>query len=98
MAYSLLFITQFFKYSPQAYVHDNEVYYQPDPTATGQSRQLTNDSSADLLNGVADWLYEEEILQTAQAIWWSLDGQYLSFLTIDNRQVPHVPITYFARK
>uniref|UniRef100_A0A183C9C1 Dipeptidyl peptidase n=1 Tax=Globodera pallida TaxID=36090 RepID=A0A183C9C1_GLOPA len=78
-----------------AYVHENEVYFQQSPSAK-QSVQLTNDSSADLLNGVADWLYEEEILQSAQTLWWSTDGQYLAFLTIDNREVPHVPINYYA--
>jgi hypothetical protein len=57
---------------------------------------LTNDSNADLLNGMADWLYEEEILQSPQALWWSRNGQMLAFLTIDNRLVPHIPITYFA--
>jgi len=56
------------------------------------------DGDDDLLHGVADWLYEEEILQSAQAMWWSLDGQQLAFLTIDNGRVPHVPITYFARE
>lgn len=99
-------------------MHDNEVFYQEAPSAP-QSVQLTNDSSADLLNGVADWLYEEELLQSAQTLWWSLDGEYLvgrpcwtwldwvhpfvfltfqAFLTIDNRQVPHESINYFARR
>ncbi|KAL3122085.1 hypothetical protein niasHT_009378 [Heterodera trifolii] len=78
-----------------AYVHENDVFFQRSPS-TSLSVQLTNESSADLLNGVADWLYEEEILQSAQTLWWSTDGQYLAFLTIDNRKVPHVPISYYA--
>ncbi|KAL3103666.1 hypothetical protein niasHS_000302 [Heterodera schachtii] len=78
-----------------AYVHENDVFFQRSPSAS-LSVQLTNESSADLLNGVADWLYEEEILQSAQTLWWSTDGQFLAFLTIDNRQVPHVPISYYA--
>ena len=65
---------------------------------TLKSQQITNDSSEDILNGVADWLYEEEILQTSQALWWSKNGKFLAFLTIDNREVPHVPIMHFARK
>uniref|UniRef100_A0A1I8C169 Peptidase_S9 domain-containing protein n=1 Tax=Meloidogyne hapla TaxID=6305 RepID=A0A1I8C169_MELHA len=78
-----------------AYVYNNNVFYQSDPL-TLKSQQITNDSSDDILNGVADWLYEEEILQTPQALWWSKDGQFLAFLTIDNREVPHVPIMQFA--
>uniref|UniRef100_A0A915N2Q5 Uncharacterized protein n=1 Tax=Meloidogyne javanica TaxID=6303 RepID=A0A915N2Q5_MELJA len=78
-----------------AYVYNNNVFYQSDPL-TLKSQQITNDSSEDILNGVADWLYEEEILQTSQALWWSKDGKFLAFLTIDNREVPHVPIMHFA--
>uniref|UniRef100_A0A914KW76 Uncharacterized protein n=1 Tax=Meloidogyne incognita TaxID=6306 RepID=A0A914KW76_MELIC len=78
-----------------AYVYNNNVFYQSDPL-TLKSQQITNDSSEDILNGVADWLYEEEILQTSQALWWSKNGKFLAFLTIDNREVPHVPIMHFA--
>ncbi|KAF7639718.1 hypothetical protein Mgra_00000639 [Meloidogyne graminicola] len=77
-----------------AYVYNNNIFYQSDPLAI-KSLQITNDTSEDILNGVADWLYEEEILQTPQALGWSKDGQFLAFLTIDNRKVPHVPIMQF---
>jgi dipeptidyl-peptidase-4 len=45
-----------------------------------------------LLNGVADWVYEEE-LDVERAYWWSPDGQRLAFLQFDERPVGIVPIT-----
>jgi dipeptidyl-peptidase-4 len=45
-----------------------------------------------LLNGVADWVYEEE-LDVERAYWWSPDGQNLAFLQFDERPVGIVPIT-----
>lgn len=65
---------------------DNDIYYQAHPSDK-QSYRITHDADFDVLNGVADWLYEEEILQTAQALWWSKDGQQLAFLTINNQKV-----------
>jgi len=45
-----------------------------------------------LLNGVADWVYEEE-LAVERAYWWSPDGNRLAFLQFDERPVGVVPIT-----
>jgi hypothetical protein len=41
-----------------------------------KSSFFSQDGSPDIYNGMADWIYEEEILQTPQALWWSLDGKW----------------------
>jgi len=45
-----------------------------------------------LLNGVADWVYEEE-LDVERSYWWSPDGTGFAFLQFDERPVGIVPIT-----
>uniref|UniRef100_A0A915ECA3 Dipeptidylpeptidase IV N-terminal domain-containing protein n=1 Tax=Ditylenchus dipsaci TaxID=166011 RepID=A0A915ECA3_9BILA len=80
-----------------AYVKENDIYYHAHP-ADKQSHRVTHDADFDVLNGVADWVYEEEILQTSQALWWSADGQYLAYLTIDNKKVPHVEIPVYGQR
>lgn len=79
-----------------AYVYENNIYYQPSSMA--ESRAITKDGSEDIYNGIADWIYEEEILQRPQALWWSLDGNYLAFLSIDNRKVRHASYYSYSRK
>lgn len=75
----------------QSYIFNNDVYYQRDPREK-ESIRVTHDGSPDLLHGCTDWLYEEEILQTSTAMWWSVDGKQLAFLTIDNRKVQKISL------
>lgn len=49
----------------------------------------------DVISGVADWLYEEEIFHNDDAMWWSPDGRYLAFVTFDNRHVKRMFIDYY---
>jgi dipeptidyl-peptidase-4 len=51
-------------------------------------RQLTHDGGGDILNGKADWVYEEEIfLRNGRAYWWSPDGKQLAFMRFDDAPV-----------
>jgi dipeptidyl aminopeptidase len=38
-------------------------------------------------NGMGDWVYQEEVLNDARALWWSPDSSKLAFLEIDDRAV-----------
>ncbi|MCS7020954.1 MAG: S9 family peptidase [Gemmataceae bacterium] len=63
---------------------------------TQKERQLTHDGHADVLNGKADWVYEEEVFQRhGQAYWWSPDSQQIAFLQFDDRPVRRFTITRF---
>jgi len=53
-----------------------------------QETQLTFDGGGEVLNGKADWVYEEEIFnRDGQAYWWSPDGQRIAFLRFDDTPV-----------
>ncbi len=67
-----------------AYVKNNNLYVAE--VENGESRQLTFDGSEDILNGVFDWVYEEEFGR-ADAYRWSPDGQKIAFWRTDQARV-----------
>lgn len=59
-----------------AYVYDNNVYIH-----FGENFEvpITSDGKNGIFyNGVPDWVYEEEVLSSGSAMWWSDDGNYLA--------------------
>lgn len=60
---------------------------------TGVVRRVTDrGDNRLLLNGIADWVYQEE-LGVERSFWWSPDGHSLAFLQFDESPVGIVPIT-----
>ncbi len=67
-----------------AYAKNNNLFVAE--VATGESTQLTFDGSENILNGVFDWVYEEEFGR-ADAYRWSPDGQKIAFWRSDQTRV-----------
>ncbi len=68
-----------------AFVRDNNVYYTE--LTTGRQTAITSDGKfAELIHGSADWVYEEEF-SFAKAFEWSPDGQYIAFISFNERRV-----------
>ncbi|XP_054643797.1 inactive dipeptidyl peptidase 10-like isoform X2 [Dunckerocampus dactyliophorus] len=77
------------------YIFENNIYYQSD--VKSNSLRLTSSGKEGLIfNGIADWLYEEEILQTHVAHWWSPDGERLAFLVLNDSLVPNMALPRFT--
>ena len=78
-----------------SFVRDNDLY--TFDTASGRERRLTCDGSETILNGVLDWVYQEEIYGRGRwnASWWSGDGAHLAFLRLDDTNVPEYAILDF---
>lgn len=57
--------------------------------ASGE-KALTSDGSADILNGILDWVYSEELYGRGnrRGYWWSPDSSHIAFLRFDERAVP----------
>jgi hypothetical protein len=50
--------------------------------------RITEDGKeSEIYNGIANWLYEEEILNQGNAIWWSPDSSKLAFIRFDDTDV-----------
>jgi dipeptidyl-peptidase-4 len=53
----------------------------------GTEVAVTKDANPDIINGIADWLYEEEFGTTALFA-WSPDSKQLAFVRLDEQEVP----------
>ena len=82
------------KFSPDgnrvAYVRKHNLYVRP--VDGKDEKQLTKDTSEDLLNGDIDWVYAEE-LAVRSNYFWSPDSKEIVFLHMDESKVPTYPIT-----
>ncbi|XP_074071117.1 inactive dipeptidyl peptidase 10 [Macrotis lagotis] len=77
------------------YIFENNIYYQSDVKSS--SLRLTSSGKEGIIfNGIADWLYEEELLHSHIAHWWSPDGERLAFLMINDSLVPNMVIPRFT--
>jgi len=77
--------------SKVAFVKNGDLYWL-DPVTAVSRRVTYRGDNQDLLNGAADWVYEEE-LDVERSYWWSPDGTRLAFLQFDETPVGVVPIT-----
>ncbi|XP_036397335.1 inactive dipeptidyl peptidase 10-like isoform X1 [Megalops cyprinoides] len=77
------------------YIFENNIYYQSE--VKSNSLRLTSSGKEGVIfNGIADWLYEEEILQSHVAHWWSPGGERLAFLLINDTLVPNMALPRFT--
>ncbi|KAJ1554016.1 diacylglycerol pyrophosphate phosphatase, partial [Cladochytrium tenue] len=76
----------------KAWVRDNDIYVTMDTTT---EIRLTSDGSSDIINGVSDWVYEEEVLNSHAAMWFSSDGTKLAYLKFNDSGVPDVHLQRF---
>ncbi|XP_073769504.1 inactive dipeptidyl peptidase 10-like isoform X1 [Danio rerio] len=77
------------------FIFENNIYYRPDVKSS--SLRLTSSGQDGLVyNGVPDWLYEEEVLRSAVAHWFSPSGSSLAFLSINDTLVPKMQLPRFT--
>jgi dipeptidyl-peptidase-4 len=62
--------------------------------ANGRETRITEDGSAEKLNGILDWVYQEEVFGRGRwtAHFWSPDSRVVAFLSLVQAGVPHHPI------
>jgi dipeptidyl-peptidase-4 len=74
-----------------AYVRDHDIYVE-DP-ASGAITRVTTDGSELVINGIADWVNEEE-LDLHDCFRWSPDGRRIAFWQFDLHGVGNYPLQY----
>ncbi|XP_066900745.1 venom dipeptidyl peptidase 4 isoform X2 [Halyomorpha halys] len=80
------------------YVYMNDIYLRPSAREqTLQEYRLTSTGRpGTIYNGVPDWVYEEEILSSNSALWFSPDGRHLAFATFNDSRTPVMNIPYYG--
>ena len=68
-----------------AFAKDNNLYIHK--LDFGTEVAVTKDENTEIINGIADWLYEEEFATTALFA-WSPDSKMLAFVRLDETEVP----------
>lgn len=70
-----------------AFVFHNDLYYTTSPTLSTMYRITSSGQIGTIFNGVPDWVYEEEILSSNSALWFSPEGGRLAFATFNDTLV-----------
>lgn len=79
-----------------AFAFENNLYFQE--IATGKVTQITEDGAAGkILNGITDWVYEEEFA-FVRAFDWSADSNQIAFIRFDESEVPEMNIDIYGGK
>lgn len=78
-----------------AFVLENNVFVKD--IQSGTISQITHDGDKNIFNGKPDWVYEEEVFSSESVLWWSPEGDKLTFLKFNDASVPEFPIPYFAQ-
>ncbi|WP_294311436.1 S9 family peptidase [uncultured Chryseobacterium sp.] len=87
------------RFSPDAtkvaFISDNNLFYQD--LNTGKITQITTDGKKNsILNGLADWVYEEEFGHARQYE-WTKNSDALVFVKSDESQVPEIYIPIYGK-
>lgn len=78
-----------------AYVYENNIYTKD--LASGEVTQVTKDGEWNkIINGVADWVYEEEF-SFVRAFQWNKDSDKIAFLRFDESEVPEFSMDVFGQ-
>ncbi len=79
-----------------AYVHENNLYIFD--IAKKATKQLTTDGIKNkIINGVTDWVYEEEF-SFVRAFEWNSDGTKIAFLRFDETNVPEFSMDVYGEE
>lgn len=94
-------VVQYFFWGPNenqfAFVSDNNVFLKSNVNA--DAVQVThNGKENEILNGIPDWTYEEEVFASNGALWWSTNGAYLAYAEFNDTQVHRIEYTWFGNE
>lgn len=80
--------------SKVAYVYNNNIFIKD--LGTGQETRVTTDGKKnEVINGITDWVYEEEF-GFVKAFEWNSTGDYIAFLRFDEINVPEFSMDIFG--
>ncbi|XP_053554351.1 prolyl endopeptidase FAP-like isoform X2 [Bombina bombina] len=90
---------QYISWSPVGhklvYIMDNNIYLKIEPE--DYAIQLTSNGKGNtIFNGIPDWVYEEEMLGSKYATWWSPNAQFIAYVQFNDTEVPTIEYSYYG--
>lgn len=76
-----------------AFIKENNIYVK-DLEGHSIDNLTTDGKKNEIINGMSDWVYEEEFGFT-KAFEWSPDGKYIAYYRFDERQVPEYTLAKY---
>ncbi|XP_069838918.1 dipeptidyl peptidase 4-like isoform X2 [Dendropsophus ebraccatus] len=90
---------QYITWAPQGskliYVWENDIYIRESPEKPSV-RLTSNGQENKILNGIPDWVYEEEMFSSNNAIWLSPSGIFLTYVQFNDTEVPIIEYTFYG--
>lgn len=80
-----------------AFVRDNNIFLVKLLYGNSESQVTEDGSRNEVLNGIPDWVYEEEFAFN-RALEFSPDSKMLAFIRFDEREVPLILSRYLPEK
>ncbi|XP_029461471.1 prolyl endopeptidase FAP isoform X2 [Rhinatrema bivittatum] len=77
------------------YVLGNNIYLKYNPMEPA-IQITTNGKEDEIYNGIPDWVYEEEMLGTRYALWWSPNARFIAYVEFDDRGVPIMEYSFYG--
>ncbi|PWA32182.1 hypothetical protein CCH79_00013430, partial [Gambusia affinis] len=92
-------VVQYFAWAPAgsklAYVWDNNVFLKTSPESL--PKPITSNGGPNkILNGIPDWVYEEEMFSSNQGLWWSPGGKYLAYAEFNDTLVHNIEYPWYG--
>ncbi|XP_037957263.1 venom dipeptidyl peptidase 4-like [Teleopsis dalmanni] len=73
---------------------ERNLYYKPNPFA--DEITITSDDNFAILNGVPDWVYEEEVFNSNVATWFNPNGTKIAFIKFDDSPTHTINFPYYG--
>ncbi|XP_062908401.1 dipeptidyl peptidase 4-like isoform X1 [Mobula hypostoma] len=78
-----------------AYVWNNNIFLKIKPEAIAMNL-TTNGKEYDILNGIPDWVYEEEMFSSNNALWWSPNGRFLAYAEFNDTATEMIEYPFYG--
>jgi len=80
------------------YVFENNLYWRNNAVVEDKDIALTGDGVVDnVFNGIPDWVYEEEVIGSDHAMWFSKDGKMMAYASFNDTEVDIMPIQLYGQ-
>lgn len=90
---------QYISWSPfghsLAYVYNNDIYLKHDLRKPAVQITTTGKFN-EIFNGIPDWVYEEEMLSTKFALWWSPSGKNIAYIQFNDTEIPVIEYSFYG--